>query len=156
MSYVTYTTVNSKYLSDVGDKAAFKSSTDAAPQIESAERIIRGRLSGFIDPAYQASWVDPTTTPEIIQEIAAKLAAAFRYRAAASEDSPDSVSAYAQTLYDEALADLKAIVDGEMDIVEVGLVLANTAAMSELHFYPNDSVDDNDPDGVKFEMGMKF
>ena len=153
MSYTVYTDVNNKYLGDVGDKAAFTSSNDAAPLIQSAERIIRASLSGFIDPTYQATWVDTTTTPEIIQEIAAMLAAALRYRQRASEDAPDEASSYAQVLYDEAMAMLRSIVNGDMDITEVGLVLASTANMNELHFYPNDSVCDSDPDGVKFQMG---
>src|SRR5437879_4762406 len=110
MSYTVYTDINNKYLSDAGDKVAFTSSGDASPLIQSAERIIRARLSGFIDIGYQATWVDTTTTPELIQEIAAKLAAALRYRQRASEDSPDRVSPYAQTLYDEAMANLQAIV----------------------------------------------
>lgn len=155
MSYTIYTDVNNKYLGDIGDKAAFTSTMDAAPQMQSAERIIRARLSGFIDPAYQATWLDVNTTPEIIQEIAAKLTAALRYRERTSEDAVE-VSAYAQTLYDEAMADLKAIVDGDLDIVEAGLVLADTAAMSQLHFYPNDSIEEGDPDDVKFRIGQVF
>ena len=155
MSYTTYTDVNNKYLSDAGDKVAFTSSGDAAPLIQSAERIIRARLSGFIDPAYQATWVDITTTPEIIQEIAARLAGSLQYRKRASEDAPDAPSTYAQTLYNEGLAMLDAIVAGNLDITEVGLVLANTSAMSELHFYPNDTAIDTDDD-VKFKMGVRW
>jgi hypothetical protein len=155
--YTVYTDVNSKYLSDAGDKVAFTSSGDATAQIDSAGRIIRARLASFIDSTYMSTWQDTTNTPEIIQEIAAKLAAALQYRRRASEDTPDQVSPYAQTLYDEAFADLKAIQDGDMDIVDVGLVLTGTGSgLSELHFYPNDSVDDFDPDGVKFEIGKRW
>lgn len=155
MSYTVYTDVNSKYLGDVGDKAAFVSSNDAAPLIQSAERIIRASLSGFIDPTYQASWVDTTTTPEIVQEIAAKLAAALRYRQKASEDAPDTTSSYAQTLYDEAIGMLRGIVDGSLDITEVGLILAGTGSLSELHFYPNDTAIDTEDD-VKFRIGARW
>jgi hypothetical protein len=156
--YTVYTDVNTKYLGDVGDKVAFTSSGDAAPQIESAGRIIRARLGSFIDATYMSTWIDTTSTPEFIQEIAAKLAAALQYRRRASEDVPDAVSAYAQQLYDEAMADLQCILDGDVEIVEVGLVTTGTGGsrLSELHFYPNDTVCDPDPDGVKFEIGMRF
>ena len=154
MPYTVYTDANSKYLSDAGDKVAFTSSGDAAPLIESAERIIRARLSGFIDKAYQATWVDTSTTPEIIQEIAAKLAAALQYRRRASEDATETDS-YAQTLYNEAIADLQCIVDGDIDITEDGLVLADTANISQLNFYPNDLAIGTEDD-VKFSIGMQF
>lgn len=155
--YTVYTDVNNKYLGDIGDKVAFTSAGDAVPQIESAGRIIRARLASFIDSSYMSTWTDTTNTPEIIQEIAAKLAAALQYRRRSSEDVADQVSTYAQTLYDEALADLQGIIDGEIDITDVGLVLSGTGSgLSELHFYPNDTVQDSDPDGVKFQIGMKF
>ena len=156
MSYTDYASVNNKYLGDTGDKAAFTSSGDAAPLIESAERIIRARLSGFIDPAYQATWLDTNTTPEIIQEIAARLTAALRYRQRSSEDVPGEPNSYAQTLYNEAMDMLTAIVDGKLDIIEVGLVLADSAQRSVLHFYPNDTVQDTDPDSIKFRIGQVF
>ncbi len=156
--YTVYTDCNSKYLSDIGDKVAFTSSGDAAPLIESAGRIIRARLGSFIDSAYMSTWQDTTTTPELIQEIAAKLAAALQYRRRASEDSPDAVSAYAQQLYDEAMASLQCILDGDLEIIDVGLVLTGSGGsrLSELHFYPNDTVQDQDPDGVKFQIGQRF
>lgn len=155
MSYTVYTDVNAKYLSDAGDKVSFTSSNDAIPQIQSAERIVRAQLSGFIDPTYLATWSDTTTTPEIIQEITAKLAAALRYRARASEDNPDEAHSYAQTLYDEAIGMLRDIVNGDMDIIEVGLILADTAAMSQLHFYPNDTAIGTEDD-VIFRIGASW
>jgi hypothetical protein len=156
MPYTTYLAVNNKYLSDAGDKVGFTSSGDALANMESAERIIRARLNGFIDPTYMATWVDDTTTPELIQEIAAKLTAAFRYRQRASEDLPDGVAGYAQTLYVEAMDMLAAIINGKLDIVEGGLVLSEAGHLNESHFYPNDTVQDWDYDGVKFRMGAVF
>jgi hypothetical protein len=86
------------------------------PNVE-ARRTIIGQLSGFISSIVLQSWADPDTTPEIIRSIAGRLAAAFLYRALRDSEQ-DTDSAYAQWLYNNAIADLAAIKTGEIVIVD--------------------------------------
>src|SRR5438477_7455459 len=77
-------------------------STDYLSEEDSAERIIRGALTGKVDGTTMNSWIDPLDTPEIVREIAGKLVAAFRYRKMLSADATDVEKTYGQLLYNEA------------------------------------------------------
>lgn len=108
-------------------------------QIE-AYRLIRAQLSGVFPVVTLASWVSPSTTPDIINSIAGRLIAAYIYRKAYSEDIAD-VPQYAQTLYDEARDMLIEIRSGNIDVLDDdgNPISGDTSVMSSDDFYPNDS-----------------
>jgi hypothetical protein len=119
---------------------------------DSAERIIRAKLSGMVDVATFATWVNPTATPEIIREIGGMLVAAQLYGRLYSEDIPEA-SSYAQMLYDRAMAMLNGIISGDIDIV--GVVVAASSNLSAANFYPNDNLD-SPKEERKFGMARDF
>jgi len=154
MAYADYLDANNKYLND--SVVSFTSNNDFAPELESAERTIRAYLSGRVLPVTVATWVTPAATPEFIREIAAKLAAALRYRRLHAVDVPQEISAYAQQLYDEAIATLTDINNGTLDLVGLGVTDLDSAGMlTPDHFWPNDDAIGT-PDDQKFAMGMEF
>lgn len=91
---------------------------DKAEAYEYAERIVRGHLGGVYDPLVLAGWTTPALTPPEIRLVAGMLAASKIYRVRYSENSLDDPG-YAQTLYNEAMAMLMQIVEG--DIVLTGV-----------------------------------
>jgi hypothetical protein len=97
-----------------------------------AERIVRGYLTGSIDPLVLASWTTPATTPETIRAIAGRLAAALIYRIRYSEATTEFAE-YAQMLYNEAMEMLQQIVAGTLDIPGV-----ETPQFDNSYFTPND------------------
>lgn len=105
-----------------------------------AYRLIKSQLWGVFTPVTLASWVDPVTTPPLIQSIAGRLIAAYVYRKAYSEDVTD-VPQYAQTLYDEAVAMLAQIRAGQVTVLDSSgnPIDTNADTMSADDFYPNDS-----------------
>src|SRR5580765_7875989 len=78
-----------------------------------AERIVRGYLTGSVDPLVLASWTTPATTPETIRAIAGRLCAALLYRIRFSEATTDYAE-YARVLYDEAIMMLNQIISGAL------------------------------------------
>lgn len=100
------------------DKLYVYNADDDAP-IRDAERIIKARLSGTFSPATLATWVDETTTPEVIQQIAGRLVAALVYAKAFSSEIA-GYPEYAQHLYDEAMSLLDQIVLGGIIITDPG------------------------------------
>lgn len=114
-----------------------------------AQRIVRGYLAGYIDAATIATWVDPSSTPELIRAIAGRLVAAFYYRERYSEDSLDDPQ-FAIVKYQEAIAWLVAIQMGTMDI---GTTVDGGLTLEESDFYPNDTVTD---EGPFFTMTMEL
>ena len=154
MAYSDYLDANNKYLND--SVASFSSNGDYGPEVNSADRTIRAYLSGRVLPATVALWVDPSSTPEFLRELSAKLAAALRYRRLHSVDVPQEVSSYAQQLYDEVIATLREIHDGTLDLVELGVLdTDSTGMLTPDHFWPNDDAIGT-PDDQKFAMGMEF
>src|SRR5438477_4732231 len=105
-------------------------STDYLSEEDSAERIIRGALTGKVDGTTMNSWIDPLDTPEIVREIAGKLVAAFRYRKMLSADATDVEKTYGQLLYNEAMSTLNDVVEGK--IVLVGIDPALVTSEGEL------------------------
>src|SRR6516164_8927952 len=71
-----------------------------------AERVVRGYLSGYIDPVVLAGWSNPTVTPEIIRAVVGRLCAAFWYRKRYSEDSLVDPQ-FALIKYNEAISMLQ-------------------------------------------------
>jgi hypothetical protein len=120
-----------------------------AAEGDSADRIIRAKLSGMVDAATFATWTTPTATPEIIREISGMLVAAQLYGRLYSEDVAET-SSYAQLLYDRAMELLNGIVSGEVDIVGVVGVEAS-GSLTATSFYPTNNVDDP---GEERKFGM--
>lgn len=98
-----------------------------------AERVVRGYLSGVVDSAVLATWTDPTSTPGVIRQVCALFAASEIYRVRTSEASTE-YAAYAQRLYDEAMALLNNIISGALPIDGVAVVQIDST-----WFEPNDS-----------------
>lgn len=110
------------------------------------ERIIRGYLAGVIDSAVLATWTTPEDTPEVIRAIAGRLCAALLYRTRYSENSLDDPQ-FAQVKYNEAMALLTDIIEG--DIVIPGVELGSN--FSNEWFEPNAN---SDP--PKFTMADQY
>lgn len=91
-------------------------SNSQKPNVE-ARRTIIGQLSGYFSSIVIQSWADPDSTPVTIRSIAGRLAAAFLYRTLRDSEQ-DSVSEYAQKLYDEAIADLQLIKTGDIIVLD--------------------------------------
>lgn len=104
-----------------------------------AHRVISGMLSNVFPPAELASWADPSDTPEYIRGIAGRLIAAKFYAVRYSEDSADEVPAYAQTLYDQAIAMLGMVISGDTVLPEVDPAISGGERFTNLDFWPNDS-----------------
>lgn len=106
----------------------------------SVARMVRGYLSRAIDNATLLSWNDPSTTPDIIREIAGMLIAAQVYFNKAARSSLEiEDNNFAQRLYDRAIAMLNEIINGTIDIP--GVTEDSTETMSVLDFFPVDSTD---------------
>lgn len=82
------------------------------------ERVIRGRLSGTFTPLTLAGWSSPSTTPEYIRAIGARLAAALLYRLRLAQDDPDDIE-YARIKYREGMQMLEMVADGVIVLPEV-------------------------------------
>ena len=111
------------------------------------ERVIKGYLSSTYSAATLAAWADPDTTPGFIRAIAGRLIAAFHYARKYSENIPDWDRTYPQRLYNEAMAMLKEVIEGDIDLGIPGEE-AGTAFSGDF-FYPRQS----DP---VFTMDMRF
>jgi hypothetical protein len=106
----------------------------------SVERVIRGYLSRVISVGTMASWVDPDSTPEIIQECAAMLIAAQLYFDQVAASSLDiDLRHVSQLLYDRAMAILNGIIEGEIIIVDIPV--ESVASMNLENFFPIDDTD---------------
>ena len=142
------------------DKLVIYNADDDAP-LRDAERIIKARLSGTFAPATLASWSIPgnlgdtpaPNVPQKIQQIAGKLVASLVYAKAFSSEIV-GVPEYAQKLYDDAMADLDAIVIGDIilppDEVPGETVDTGSRLTSDM-FWPND-----DTTGARFRMSDQF
>lgn len=119
------------------DKTQIQDGEDDLLQID-AKRLIDARLAGTLTTEVMALWITPTATPPIIREIAGKLIAAKYYATLVSEDEPDG-SAFAQNLYNEAIATINDIRNGTLVVLDAdGNELDNTGLV-EASFWPNDS-----------------
>lgn len=82
-----------------------------------ARRTIIGQLGGHFSQVVIQSWDVPDNTPEIIRSIAGRLTAAFMYRSLISSEQ-DTVSEYAQSIYNEAISMLEKITTGDITVVD--------------------------------------
>lgn len=154
MAYASIEDVNA----NLDESKVLITEDDDEPEQDSAERIIRGYLSGYVEPLEIASWVTPGNTPELIREVAGKLVAAFRYRKLYSEDV-NEVSPYAQQLYDEAIGMLNSIKAGSLSIISLTddeIVDVQSAGLTQDMYYPRDKQDSETGKGRKFTMDLNF
>lgn len=120
------------------DKIKVDDANSQKPNIE-ATRIVKGALAGMFAPIVIASWADPSTTPELIRGVTGRLAAAFLHARIYSEESDREISAYSQWLYQQAMADLAAIVTGTLTVVDVDEIPIDTKGTGLLSFFPDDT-----------------
>jgi len=111
-----------------------------------AVRIIRGTLANVYSAVTLAGWADPDITdptavgyvPELIKAVAGRLIGAFYYRERYSEDSLDDPQ-YAQVKYNEAMAILAQIVEGDLVLWDVTETPTSTENLTADDFFPNDT-----------------
>jgi hypothetical protein len=131
-------------------------SGDYVSEEDSAERIIRGYLTGKVDGATMNGWTTPSSTPEMIREIAGQLVAAFRYRKMYSEDSGAVDTSYGQLLYNEAMMKLNSVVQGDVDLVGVDPTLVTAEhELTQGNFYPDDTTQGTTQDR-RFSWDFEF
>jgi len=112
------------------------------------ERLIKGYLSSVFSAATLATWDEPASTPAYIRGCAGRLVAAFYYAKRYSVDIPDWDKTYPQRLYDEAMAMLEMVRNGEVDL---GLPESPGTAFDTSFFYPDSTA--RDP---AFTMDMRW
>ena len=134
--YATLDDINAHLPVEQG-KAQISDGEDDLLQID-AYRLIRGRLSGTFDLTVINAWVNPATTPEQIRSIAGKIIAAKWYALLVAEDEADG-SLFAQTLYNEAIAELNDIRNGTLTVIGVDGAELENSALIESSFWPNDT-----------------
>lgn len=126
--------------------------TDENPEIllfqVDVERLIKGYLSSVFSAATLAAWDEPASTPVYIRGCAGRLVAAFYYAKRYSVDIPDWDKTYPQRLYDEAMAMLEMVRNGEVDL---GLPESPGTAFDTSFFYPDSTA--RDP---AFTMDMRW
>ena len=118
------------------------STGDMTLEEDSAERIIRGFLAGKVDSTELNSWVDTTTTPEMIREIAGQFVAAFRYRRLYAENVIEaSDNTYGQRMYDEAMEKLMGVANGTIQLFDIPSpsLVNSDSELTGAHFYPDDT-----------------
>jgi len=105
-----------------------------------ADRIIRGYVGGVINITELQTWADPDHTPELIRAISGRLIAAAYYAERYAENT-NELSAYAQSLYNEAILILTGIREGSIVVIDdSGTQLETTSAgLDNTMFIPNDA-----------------
>lgn len=117
---------------DAGDIAGYQLSV---------ERIVKGYLVGIFTASTMAAWTTPTTTPQIIREVAARMIAGYRYRDRTSEETPGGIeeTTYGQRLYNEAMMMLNDIRAGNLDVIGTDEVLIDTSSTSDIAGFPDNT-----------------
>lgn len=132
------------------DKAKMLDSDDDSLQIDAA-RYVRSLLAGIYSTTTLQGWNAPANTPELIRGIAGRIIAAKHYATLYSEDV-DTVSAYAQSLYDQANQMIDAIRSGSMVVLDSNdnpIPTESGVSLESDDFWPNDITP-----GPYFAMGQ--
>lgn len=82
-----------------------------------ANRLVKSQLAGVYTPAILTGWDAPANTPGTIRSIAGRLVAA-RYYAIQFSQEATNVPAFAQNLYNEAIAMLVGIRNGSVVVTD--------------------------------------
>jgi hypothetical protein len=139
------------------DKLTMSESEDELYQID-AERIVKGYLSGVFSPTTLAAWGDPSVTdstengyvPGTVRAIVGRLIAAAFYTKKLAEDVTE-VPSYAQKLYDEGIAMLRAVMTGDIILEDVVEQVTTGGTLTNADFFPNDTTS-----GPLFTMDQQF
>lgn len=127
----------------------------AAPLEQDAFNVILSRLSGVFGPAVTDTWVDPATTPDLINSIAARLIAAKWYMRQVNSDSDKNIPPYSMQLYNEAMSMLAELISGELILLDDNgdpiPGVESAEAMSSHDFWPN-----NTTPGPYFTMAKEW
>lgn len=119
-----------------------------------ASRVIKSQLSGVFQVATLVSWMNPDTTPATIRAIAARLIAAKYYSKQIADDQTKEIPAWAQYMYNEAIAMLNAIRAGTLVVIDDdGTPIDDPGTTGETvsDFWPNDTTE-----GPYFTMAKKW
>lgn len=133
------------------DKLEATDANSSAFQVD-AVQLIRGQLASSFTPTVLASWADPTSTPQLIRQIAARLIAAQIYKKAYSEER-SQIPEYAQDLYNQAIEMLREIRAGNLIVLDTS---GNPIATDSLALGSDDLGVNNSTDGPFFTMTQKF
>lgn len=153
MAFITFEKANS-FLDE--NKVRFDSAEDLAPELDRAEALIKSRLSSVYPTTY-TTWVTPSTTPDLIQDVAGALCAAWRYAKMYSEESVTQ-SSFGNMLERRALEVLDGIASGAY-VLQDGTETPQTQVGSG-DMWPNDIVSEDeeseDYSPRAFWMTMEF
>jgi hypothetical protein len=115
----------------------------------SVNRIVKGYLSRVVPNATMTTWTSPENTPDIVREAASMLIASQLYFNRTSRSSTATgPNTYAQKLYDDGIALLNQIIEG--DVIIPDIVVTPIEGLTDLDYFP---IDDTDR---AFTMGMNL
>lgn len=117
-----------------------------------AVQLIRGQLASSFAPTVLVGWSDPSNTPYLIRQIAARLIASQVYKKVYSEER-SQLPEYAQDLYNQAIEMLREIRAGNLIILDTSgePITTDELAMSSDDIWPN-----NLTEGPFFTMTQRF
>ena len=122
------------------DKAKMEDSEDDSLQIDAA-RYVRSLLAGMFSATTLFGWNTPANTPDLIRGVAGRIIAAKYYARLYSEDV-ETVSSYAQYLYNEANRIIDGIRAGTYVVLDTNdnpIPTEVGAGMTVDDFWPNDT-----------------
>lgn len=109
-------------------------------------RFVKSYLSQGFDASVMATWVDPTTTPDIVREASSLLIASQLYFNQTSASTTEiNERHYAQILWDRALLMLQQILSGVLVVPGV-----DPSSSFIVDFWPQDDTD------MAFSKAMTF
>lgn len=124
---------------------------DELPEEPIMSEFVLARLASRLDVS---TWIDESTTPELVRYIIGMLVAAMRYNKYYSETADDGGNPYADKL--EAMAEnlIVGILEGDIIIIGVPNAVSSTGTIA---FYPTDIVGLEFPEEARrFSMGKIF
>lgn len=125
---------------------------DAQYQVD-ANRVIKSQLAGVYTPLILTGWDAPADTPQLIRGIAGRLVAAKYYAIQFSQETTN-VPAYAQNLYNEAIAMLADIKRGTLIVTDASNNPIATGSALELALA--DVTPTTASGSPLFSIGMEF
>lgn len=122
------------------DKLAFPDANSYTKDVTNADRLVKAALMQAFGNDIIDAWINPATTPAIVIDISALLAASYYYRRIYSEETT-GVPYYADQLEKRAMMLLDDIRAGRIGLDDETYVAG--LSMTQANFWPNDlTVDD--------------
>jgi hypothetical protein len=127
--------------------------------VDLLEQVETQVLSALVGTGYDTStWVDTTSTPDLIKSIISMLYASYYLQRQYSEDQ-EVDNPWAKRLYDMATANIRGLISGTLTLTDTSdFTVAGAPA-----FYPTDASSAACPDyydkslgDARFSMGMEF